>query len=402
LKSGDRVIGALDVQSNAGSAFDKDDVHVLQTMADQLAVAIENARLFQEMEQALHQLEVSQSLVTKGAWQGFIQHTGRSIGYHSSGLRVEPVLEQLPETAEAVREGKSIVKQDSTGGTSLVVPIKIRDEVLGVLNVRFDGGILPDEALSTYEEIANRLSLALESARLLEETQLRSEQLNLLQEITAAAASHINVQDLLEDISQRMLAGFDLRYCSAFLFDGELHIATCVSDVSKDPGTPEAAIKGLRIRLNDNPAFQQVIRSQKTTAFYDSQNNLDTGVLHESMKTRGSQTWIIAPLLSRGAIIGVISMELDDPQRHISKEDQQLLDQISLQVSVAMDVARLFEKTEQRAERERLISDITAKVRASTNVDIILQTSVKELAQALRIPRGAVHLKGENGGGSDE
>ncbi len=71
LKTGDRIIGALDVQSKAESAFDKDDVRVLQTMADQLAVAIENARLFQEMEQALHQLEISQGLITKAAWQGF-------------------------------------------------------------------------------------------------------------------------------------------------------------------------------------------------------------------------------------------------------------------------------------------------------------------------------------------
>ncbi len=309
---------------------------------------------------------------------------------------------QLPETAEAAREGKPFVKPDTGRGKTLVVPIKIRGEVQGVINVRFEGEDLPDEAITTYEEIATRLSLALESARLLEETQLRSEQLNLLQEITAAAASHVKVQDLLEDISQRILAGFNLSYCSAFLFDHGLQTGACVTDVSRQPMPSETDSKGVSIRLENNEAFQKVIRSQKSTVFYEAQTSLDTGLIHERIQRRGTHTLVMAPLFSRGEIIGAISMELEDPQRRISKEDQQLLDQISLQVSVAMDVARLFEQTEQRAERERLISDITAKVRASTNVDIILQTSVKELAQALRISQGAVHLKGGNGGGTDE
>jgi GAF domain-containing protein/HAMP domain-containing protein len=402
LKIGERIIGALDVQSKDEAAFDKEDVRVLQTMADQLAVAIENARLFEEMEEALRQLELSQGMITKAAWKEYIQHSTRSIGYRFAGMAVEPVTEQLPETAEAARIGKSFIKTDGQRGHVLVVPIKIRDEVYGAINVRFEGEGLPDEAINTYEEIATRLSLALESARLLEETQLRSEQLNLLQEITAAAASHVKVQDMLEDISQRLLAGFNLSYCSAFLFDHELQNGACVTDVSKAPISSDTDNKGLRIQIENNLAFQMVISSQKSAVFYSAQTIPDTSLVQERLLKRGSHTLIMIPLLSRGEITGAISMELDDPQRRISKEDQQLLDQISLQVSVAMDVARLFEQTEQRAERERLISDITAKVRASTNVDTILQTSVKELAQALGIPQGAVHLKGGNGGGTHE
>jgi GAF domain-containing protein/HAMP domain-containing protein len=401
LNAGGRIIGALDVQSKAAAAFDKDDVRVLQTMADQLAVAIENARLFQEMEQALQQLEISQSLATKGAWQGFAHRVGKPIGYHSRGLGVDPVAERLSEVDEAIKEGRSFIKSSKVEGKSLVVPIKIRDEVLGAINVRFEGDDLPDEAVTTYEEIATRLSLSLESARLLEETRQHSEQLDLLQEVTAAAAAHIKVKDLLEDVSQRILAGFNLSYCGAFLFDAGMQSVTCITDIARDPGKPEANIQGKHIPLEGNGAFHTLISTQKTAIFYNVQNDPQIDFLQDTLKKRGSCTLILTPLLTRGDLTGALSLELDDARRHISKDDQQLLDQISLQVAVALDVARLFEQTEQKAERERLISEITAKVRASTNVDVILQTSVKELVEALHIPHGAVHLKGGNGGKTD-
>jgi GAF domain-containing protein/HAMP domain-containing protein len=402
LKTGERVIGALDVQSKETSAFDKEDVRILQTMADQLAVAIENARLFQEMEQALRQLELSQSQAVQAAWHGFAQRAGRSIGYRFKGMGIEPLQDQLPEAAQVLREKGPVLHEDPVNGKSLAVPIKLRDEILGVINVRFQGSDLPDEAVHTYEEIATRLSLALESARLFDETRLRSDQLNLLQEITAAAASHVKVQDLLDDVAQRLLGGFNLRHCGIFLIEPEGKSVRCVTDISRDAETPGENMKGLQIQFGESGAFQQVFDTQKATVFYNAQNNQDTGSLHAMLEKRNCETLILLPLLLRGEIAGSIGLELDDRLRLISKDDQLLLDQISLQVAVAMDVARLFEKTEQRMERERLITDITSKVRASTNVDIILQTSVKELAQALHISRGAVHLKGGNGGGSDE
>jgi GAF domain-containing protein/HAMP domain-containing protein len=402
LKTGNRIIGALDVQSQVEAAFDKEDVRVLQTMADQLAVAIENARLFQEMEETLQQLEVSQSQFTRAAWQKFIQSKGRAVGYRLRGLGIEPIQEQSYEAGQVLREGKSLIRKEAPQGSSLLVPIKMRGEVLGAMHIRFDRDILPEETVKTYEEIATRLSLALENARLLEETQLRSEQLNLLQEITATAASQINAQDLLEEVTQRLLTGFDLQHCGAFLFDPNLNSCKRVADVSRKPGLPGADMRGMRFELNQIKALQKVIHTQKTIVFYDAQNNPDTSLFQDMMKKRGSHTLILIPLQLRGEIIGAIAMETDDRRRLISDEDQQLLDQIGLQVSVGMDVARLFEQTEQKVERERLISEITTKVRASTNVDIILQTSVKELTQALGIPYGAIQLKGGNGGGSDE
>jgi GAF domain-containing protein/HAMP domain-containing protein len=402
LRANDRIIGALDVQSKAEVAFDKDDIRVLQTMADQLAVAIENARLFEEMEQTLLQLEISQSQATREAWHGFAQRRSPTIGYRFRGLGIAPILELLPGTPEGMRQEKPVVQSDLQQGKSLAVPIKIRDQVLGTMNVRFNGDELPEEAETTYSEIATRLSIALENARLLEETRLRSEQLNFLQEITSAAASHLKVQELLDDIAQRILAGFSLRYCSVFLFDDGRQTGTCVTDISRDPGTQDADYKGVCIPLDQNNAFQTAIRSQKAAVYYDVQNNPNTKLIQKLMETRSLQTLIIAPLISQNESTGVIVMEIDDGQRQITSEDKLLLDQVSLQVSVTMVVARLFEQTKQKAEREQLISDITAKIRASTNVDLILQTSIQEISQALRLTHGAIQLKGEDGVDSDE
>jgi len=193
-----------------------------------------------------------------------------------------------------------------------------------------------------------------------------------------------------------------MRYCMVFLFNDGGQTGACVTDISRDPEAQAGDYKGIRIPLDQNNAFQTAIRSQKAAVYYEAQNNPDTRLLAELMEPRRFQTLIIAPLLSQNETTGAILMELDDTQRYIASEDRLLLDQVCLQVSIAMDVARLFEQTRHKAEREQLISDITSKIRASTNVDLILQTSVREITQALRLSRGAIQLKGEDGGGSDE
>jgi GAF domain-containing protein len=106
----------------------------------------------------------------------------------------------------------------------------------------------------------------------------------------------------------------------------------------------------------------------------------------------------MVPIISRGNVMGLIGMETNNLNRRFGSDDLSLADQISLQVAVAVDVARLFEQTEHRAERERLMSEITAKVRASTNIDLILQTAIKELSQALQVPKGKIELRQGDGG----
>jgi GAF domain-containing protein len=211
---GGLVIGALDVQSEEASAFDEDDVRVLQTMADQLAVAIQNVRLLHEMQQTVRELEAAHGRYTREAWRAFVRGGKRPYGYRYRRLGVEPVAEQYPEAREALQQGRPVVttlQPESHAGplaaedsgrnaiSSLAVPIKLRGQAVGTLNLRFEDETVPPETVLLVEEVADRLALVLENARLMQEAQnlvLREQQINL---VSAQVRSSISMETILQN-----------------------------------------------------------------------------------------------------------------------------------------------------------------------------------------------------------
>ena len=216
LQVGGRIIGALDVQSQEAAAFDEDDVTVLQTMADQLAIAIENARLIQRMNQALDELEQAYGHYTQNAWQNFIQGPQRVKGYRYQHLNVQPADTPRPEAEEALLKGglvwKSYPDNDNPSTSSisdnghetldkisgLAVPLRLRGQVIGVLNLRFQGETVPDETISLIEEAASRLALVLENSRLLEEAQQKASREQFIGQVAARVRETLDINTVLK------------------------------------------------------------------------------------------------------------------------------------------------------------------------------------------------------------
>ncbi len=201
LRAGDEVIGAIGCQSREVDAFDEDDVAVLQIMADQLAVAIENARLLDEMEEAVRELELASGRYTRELWRAADRGPERTPGYRYRRLGVEPAHKYPSEAREAWRQGRSVVTTrggDGHGETSAAaIPIKLREQVIGVFRLSSEERAISPETLSLVEEAADRLSLALENARLLEETQRRAERERLSAEISSQVWGSADIDTIL-------------------------------------------------------------------------------------------------------------------------------------------------------------------------------------------------------------
>jgi GAF domain-containing protein len=206
LRVGRRIIGAFDIQSRQEEAFDGDDVAVLQAMADQLAVAIENARLLSEMQQTLHQLEVASGLFTQDSWRMSVQRGRQGVGYRYRRLGIERAVEPSPEAVQAWADGHSVMlppqsevaDDEQEPVSTLAVPVKLRDQVVGVLNLSFEDQAIAPDTVSLIEEVANRLALALENARLLDETRQRAQRDRLIADITAQVRASMDVERILQ------------------------------------------------------------------------------------------------------------------------------------------------------------------------------------------------------------
>ena len=172
---GERLLGALDVQSTQANAFGAGDVQVLQTLADQLSVAIENAELFQRTQASLNELSVLYQRLTGASWRGFLRGAKREAQYQGSGGAAD-ITATLPG-----------------GERPLELPLQVRERTVGVIEIygRPEAG-WSDAEKSALSAVAAQVSSALETAALLEETQRRRLREQLINDITYQMRSTMN------------------------------------------------------------------------------------------------------------------------------------------------------------------------------------------------------------------
>jgi len=174
LISKDKAIGALTIQSEKPEAFDQEDIIVLQNIADTLAIAIENARLFDEAQQNLEEMRASQRTYVNKAWS---ESARESQGYeYASSMEGLP-----PETALS----------------AIDVPLVLREQIIGELHLEGQQDWTPEEH-SLVEAVATQVALAMENARLLEESQQMALRERLAAEITGKVWSSPNTEFILQ------------------------------------------------------------------------------------------------------------------------------------------------------------------------------------------------------------
>jgi GAF domain-containing protein len=236
----------------------------------------------------------------------------------------------------------------------------------------------------------------LDNVRLIEETKLHSEQLTLLQEITAAAASHVDLEALFEDVANRMIDGFNMDRCSIIMLSPGRKFGTIFTDVKAETAQTDLQTLGIRFEVENNLAFQEVIQNQKATAFYNVSQNPATNRMSEFLIGRRTETMVLIPFVSHGEVTGFIMLESSMKGRKVNREELRLVDQISLQITSAIDIARLFEQTRNRAERERATAEVASRIRESLDIETVLQTAAKEIRSALQLEDVTILLKGAN------
>jgi GAF domain-containing protein/HAMP domain-containing protein len=199
LRARGEIIGALDVQSTEPGAFSQEDVAVLQTLADQVALAISNARLFQEAQHSLEAERRAYGQLSREAWQELLRlRSDLATLRDGDGLRLisEPDLD---------REDGRHPFQDLSGPTvrssdgSCTVPIQVHGSVIGVIEAHRPAHApgWTSEQVSLLETLSEQVGMALESARTYQEAQRRAAEDRLLGEITAHMRETLDIDTVL-------------------------------------------------------------------------------------------------------------------------------------------------------------------------------------------------------------
>lgn len=184
LRSRGQIIGAMTVQSEEAEAFDDEYVAVLQTMADQVAVSIDNARLFANAQSALQEMEATQRRYLAQRWDEYLK-TAQLRAYVTGESGAVPLDERLwAEVRQALEHrGVTALQGDLAGNADtdgprhavLVTPISFRGEVIGALGIHDDNASRQwtEDDVAIVEAVVERMGIVADSLRLLDDTQRR-------------------------------------------------------------------------------------------------------------------------------------------------------------------------------------------------------------------------------------
>jgi GAF domain-containing protein len=216
LRYAGQIIGVLDVQSLEPNAFQSDDVTALSTLSNQVAVAINNALTIEEANKALAEARSAIGQVTQEAWQ-VLRPTQLGLGFTYSETGVKPLQEPLDnmQAHEALNKGQTMITTSPDHRTVLAVPIRLRDRVIGVMQLsnRSSYEKLTQDDADIAEAVAQRLSLAIETATLLQSTQHRADIEKVTANITSKVSSSARFETILQIAAQelsRALGGSDV------------------------------------------------------------------------------------------------------------------------------------------------------------------------------------------------
>jgi nitrate/nitrite-specific signal transduction histidine kinase len=186
LKVGNEIIGVLDVQSQYSGAFQDSDLYVLQILADLVAVSIHNAKLTQDIQESLDELENLYGEYSHRSWKKFITpETIHGYVYDHSG--VHPIREE--------QSGEYVSLH--TDEPSIDIPLTIRGEVIGSLTVFPGENLFSTDDISLLEDVGKRISQSMESARLFTETQQRASNERLVRQASSRMRETLDIENVL-------------------------------------------------------------------------------------------------------------------------------------------------------------------------------------------------------------
>ncbi|MGC9348088.1 MAG: GAF domain-containing protein [Anaerolineae bacterium] len=371
------VTGVLDIQSDKPAFFSQDDVAYLQIMADQIGLAIENARLLEEAEQRIREIG---RLVLRQQQQGWHRLASQrpQWSYIYDGLEIQPL-----DTSLYALDKPDVVL--SLGGT---------EEAIGVVKVALGNGRrLSQDDINLARAITEEAGRALERARLFGDTQEALLEAGALYRGSRAIVDASTVDEvLLAFVKHLATAAVDccvlmMRDVRPVLGVEEVHVSAIWNSV-----TGSTDLVGRRWPIEAMPFLCETPEGTRTIVDIGDAAGLDPRSRQMLSKTFGMESILIIPLLTHQVLGWLLVGSVSD--RHaFTQREIRLYRGLADQAATVLQNFQLLDLATDQAERERLVSTLGSRIRNSTDVETILQTSVRELSRVLQASEGTIRLQ---------
>lgn len=439
LISGDRLTGVLVFERIEAHAYAPADAQVAAALANQVAIALENARLFEQaaeradeltsrtqrlnllnrisstLGRSLDQDSILQTAINElaqalDAPQGCVvlfnreEEIGRlAIQYPSNPdgsvdeltfpLRDNPIIDHIQQSntplaiRDAARDPMMTSLQDFIKAreiqSALIIPFLVGNSAIGFMIVTqterghwFEAG-----QLELAQTITNQAAISVQNAQLFQETVARRAELGVLFEAGRIASSSLDLDTVVNSASNYFVRALKVDGCTISLWEQSSDKLTCLLSFSHRDGASEPGETDHRYNLKDYPATYSVI-TERGAVVLDMENPALSENERGWMGTRNIQTMLVLPLLARDETIGLVELWSREPHR-FSQRDIGLGRALATTIATAMENARLHDETQKRLGELSRINEISRALTQPISTEDLYQVLQDQIGRVL-------------------
>ena len=435
------------VDETAERQWSQDEQLLVKQVADQLSLALENARLFQETQTRAEELsvlnemarELSTKLEVSAISEVVFRYTsrlmdtsnfsftlyderteeksfalvfkqGQQVHLKPTGLDQKNLADFVIRNKQAIFIRANVLeKMESLGIDTtalresharpqcwLGVPLLLGNRVLGLISVQHfqQANLYSEHDRDILTTIASQAAIAIENARLFEETQLRADESARLNKLVTRVAETLELQKNLQIIVEEIADYTSALHVGIALIDKEKDALILSADAPLRTGANDI---GIIIPIAGNPTAEPVINTREPLFINDALNHPATAHITEILRRRGTQSLFIWPIVAGRDVIGTLGIDFADPYHQLTENQKNLISTILFQASTSIQNARLFQEARRRAQETAALAEVGREISVTLDLETVLTRIASFARDLFQAESTAVYLPEADG-----
>jgi diguanylate cyclase (GGDEF)-like protein/PAS domain S-box-containing protein len=438
VRWGGEFLGSLIVHADPPRTFSPADAELLSLFANQTAIAIRNARLYEKAHRRADRLTVVNHIARAvGATldlDDLMETVSREVAavfqpdaffialYDEEAseldfrLRVDEGIQEVPErrplgtglTSLVVSEKKSLLIRDfekekdhlpeaGLWGTMqapaswLGVPMLIGQRLIGVICVQaYRPHTYGEEEQQLLSTVADQVAMAIDNARLFTEAEQRAKELSTMLEAARAVSSTLNLQEVLSLIAEEMVKATGAAGCTLSRWDREADAVVTLTEwrqrrteMTDEPGTSYA--------LEDFPITRTVLEKRQPINILATDSDADLAVAALLQKDR-SASLLMLPLVVGEQVIGLVELDESEREREFTAAEIRLCQALADQVAMAIQNARLYEAEQRRRRDAEALRETALALTSALDRNRVVERILTQLQEVVPYDSASVQL----------
>ncbi len=450
LVSKGEILGLLALDKAEPESYTPSDAQLALAFANQAAVALENARLFADARRRTSDLteqterlgllnrvstKLAQSLDIENIFEVALQESVYALGlaqgravhfepaHHIGRVIVEvprgdappteliplddnPAIDHLRETlqplvvtnaaSEPLLDTLRETLQERQVASVVLLPLIVGRQVIGMLILEATGetrAFLRDQ-LDIVRTIAGQAAIAAQNANLLEQSYVRTRELETLFEASQATALTLDLDEVIQSVAHQMLHALGADGCAVMLWDEVEQDLIVYADMNLQNSPALQTPVGTVYPLRDYPLRRHLLETREVAILGQGEDDAPTE--NAEMERLGSQSRMLVPLVVRDNAIGLVRIDLFGAFRAFGLSEQRIARTLAGQAAIAIENARLNSETAAQVQEAFMINDLSRAVSAAVDMrelfplvrtQVSALTRAEELYLALYDPR---------------